>query len=90
MKYRRGDIVALDFPFTDGSDSKLRPAVVLSSETIEATNDIVVMMISTSKGKLPEIAVELQPNFLSQTMPKASFVRCHRLFAIETSLVLAN
>ena len=32
MKVQRGDVVFLRFPFSDGSGSKVRPAVVVQSE----------------------------------------------------------
>ena len=41
-----GDIILIEFPFTDLSDSKVRPAVVVSI-TPDAYEDIIVCMISS-------------------------------------------
>jgi mRNA interferase MazF len=89
MAYLRGDIVAVDFPYSDGSDSKYRPAVVLAAQTIEPTGDVIVLMIS-SQQRHEGYSVELSDFFLTEPMPKQSFVRCHRLFAMDAKLVLGK
>ena len=48
-KYRQGDIVVLELPFTDLLGSKLRPVLVLNS--IDLGNDIIVAKITGSPGK---------------------------------------
>lgn len=37
--YQQGDIVVVDFPFTDVSQTKRRPALVLSNQTVNQTGD---------------------------------------------------
>lgn len=46
MKVQRGDVVFLDFPFSDGSGGKVRPAVVLQSdhENQRLTSTVVAMI----------------------------------------------
>jgi mRNA interferase MazF len=84
--FHRGDIVSVDFPFTDGSGSKWRPAIILSNNLISASGDVVVVMI-TSHGRATDVIVELTPQLLSSPLPKDSFVKCHRLYALDASLV---
>ena len=43
--YKRGDIIAVPFPFTDLSSSKLRPALIISNDSISNTGDVVIVMI---------------------------------------------
>ena len=50
MKANQGDIVSVDFPFSDGTETKRRPALVLSSEAVHTTGDVLLMQI-TSKSK---------------------------------------
>jgi mRNA interferase MazF len=46
--YEFGDVVLLEFPFTDGSGSKRRPAVVVSSALLHSENsDRIVLPISS-------------------------------------------
>lgn len=87
--YKRGDIVAVRFPFSDGSGAKLRPALVLSNGTIERTGDLILAMITASRRE-SDIVVELTTGRITDALPKKSFVRCHRLFAIEKSMILGS
>ena len=84
--YSRGDIVAVHFPFSDGSASKLRPALVLSNSTIENSGDIILVMI-TSSVREKDLKVELTSEKVSVQLPKQSYVKCHRLFTIEQNLI---
>ena len=46
MKYERGDIILVSFPFTDFSKSKVRPALIVSFSDIYP-NDVVITAISS-------------------------------------------
>ena len=87
--FERGDIVAVNFPYTDGNQSKERPAVVISNTQIAETGDIVIVMIS-SKNRTDNTSVELTANLITHPMPRTSFVRCHRLFTVTDKLLLAK
>ena len=47
--YKQGDIVIVNFPFTDLSNSKVRPAVVISNDKINISGDYIIVMISTQE-----------------------------------------
>ncbi|WP_404330399.1 type II toxin-antitoxin system PemK/MazF family toxin [Mesobacillus maritimus] len=50
MTYKKGDVVLVPFPFTDGKGSKKRPALVLSKEGHHTTYDKYVCLMITSQG----------------------------------------
>ena len=52
--YQQGDIVVVDFPFTDVSQTRRRPAFVLSNQTINQTgaNPLVMMTSQVKYGGL--------------------------------------
>jgi mRNA interferase MazF len=52
---RRWDIVVVPFPFTDQKTTKVRPAVVLSTDTLRERNGkyIVAMITSASNASRP-------------------------------------
>lgn len=83
----QGDIVAVDFPFTDGSGIKRRPALVLSSDLINKTGDVVLMQI-TSKSKIDGLTVLLESKDLSAPLPLKSFLRLHKVFTLDKNLVV--
>jgi mRNA interferase MazF len=85
--YQRGDIVLVPFPFTDLAATKKRPALIISNDLINGTNDFIIVMItSQDKGDLMQIQIEEEHTL--PVLPKKSFVRCHRLATIDAGLVL--
>lgn len=48
----RGDIVIVDFPFSDGSGSRIRPALIVQADDLNRTlNATVLAMITTSQSR---------------------------------------
>jgi mRNA interferase MazF len=84
--YQRGDIVSVPFPFTDLSETKLRPAIIISNELVNCTDDVIIVMI-TSKEKDDSFSLPIGDSNLSIPLPKASFVNCHKIVTIATSLI---
>lgn len=85
---KKGDIVLVPFPFTDLSQSKLRPAVVLYTEP---TNNDVTLCFITSQGIGTLFAGEFlldiaDPEFLSTGLKISSKVRATRIMTIECKL----
>jgi len=47
--FKRGDIVLVPFPFTDLSSAKQRPALVVSSDALNAASEDVLVAAITSQ-----------------------------------------
>jgi mRNA interferase MazF len=45
--YTQKDVVLVKFPFTDLTSSKVRPAIVVSNNYINSSDDIIVVMLTT-------------------------------------------
>ena len=79
-----GTVVLVRFPFSDLSNSKLRPAVVLADA---GRNDLVLCQI-TSKPYTDPIAVEISDTDLSTgSFRKPSFARPAKLFTANSAIV---
>ena len=77
-----GDIVFVRFPFSDLSQYKLRPALVLA----RLERDDCILCQITSKNYHNEKAVLLQQDcFVSGSLIKTSFIRPAKLFTANTS-----
>jgi mRNA interferase MazF len=89
MSLGKGDIILVPFPFTDLSQTKLRPAVVLHIDSVN--NDITVCFISfqaLTNLSLEEFAINpSDPEFISTGLRVASKVRVSRIVTLEKSLV---
>jgi mRNA interferase MazF len=85
--YQRGDIVFVPFPFTDLASAKPRPALVVSIDKVnEETGDVILVMI-TSKPHTDSFTIPIHEEDIDFKLPKASFVRCHRLATIDCNLI---
>jgi len=49
MKYYQGDIILLPFPFSDLSNAKQRPAVIISRDSANNQNYIVAKITSVNQ-----------------------------------------
>jgi mRNA interferase MazF len=89
--FKRGDIILVPFPFTDLSSAKQRPALVVSSDALNAASHDVLVAAITSQ--IPaNLAAE---DFLSPPgdltacgLPKPSMVRVAKLAALHRQLVI--
>jgi mRNA interferase MazF len=85
-KLVKGDIVVIPFPFSDLSGSKHRPAFVV---TDMPGPDIILCQI-TSKAKSDPYAVSISStDFVSGSLPLASFVRPNKLFTADKNIILS-
>ncbi|PSB03693.1 type II toxin-antitoxin system PemK/MazF family toxin [Merismopedia glauca] len=85
----KGDIVLVPFPFTNLSQTKLRPAVILWADP--TGNDVTLCFISSqSVESLYEGEFRLDPSdeeFKGTGLKAASKVRVTRIVTIERSLI---
>ncbi len=82
-----GSVVLIPFPFSDLSQSKLRPAVVLA----DAGRDDWVLCQVTSKPYADSEAVRIDTNDLSNgSLRVVSYARPGKLFTADSSLIEKN
>lgn len=86
----RGEVVLIDFPFSDRTGSKLRPALVVQADALNAARDdtILAAISRTPRFAATEIVIdpstpEGQPSGLRQV----SVVDCAPLGTFDQSLV---
>ena len=83
MPYRFGDVVLLDYPFTDASGSKRRPGLVLLTEE---DGDILFARI-TSKERAGEFDVSLR-EWEHVGLAYPSIVRLSKMVSLHRNLAL--
>ncbi len=82
---KQGDVVIIEFPFSDLTEKKLRPAVVLSNETYNKHKNVVLAGIY---GKKQPCSIAITNKDLqSKRLLKESFISLQNIFSIERSLV---
>jgi mRNA interferase MazF len=84
-KFIAGDIVVIPFPYTDLTQFKKRPALVLK----ELGNDDYLLAMITSKSYNSPYSLPVIPSvYSSGSLPSDSFVRCNRLFEANDSIII--
>src|SRR4051812_49226402 len=85
---KRGDVVIVDFPFSDGSGVKRRPAVIVQADILNRTlKDTVIASISTTaKGGITHVLVDPAADPHSGLRVSCG-VRCEKLLVIEQRLI---
>ena len=84
-EFIKGDIIVIPFPFSDLSDSKRRPALVLADLP---GNDIILCQI-TSKHVKDNYSIPLTENdFLTGSLPVLSNIRPKRIFTSDKTIII--
>lgn len=80
----RGEVVLVNFPFTDLTGRKLRPAVVIAAGDYHS--DIILCQITSQDyGDREAVAIDPVKDFDQGTLAKASFARPRKLFRPVTA-----
>ena len=86
--YRFGDLLLVPFPFTDQSDTKKRPAVVVSSPAYhKERSDLILMAVTSQVKALPRAGEALVADWKGAGVLKPSLLK-PILFTLDRGLVL--
>ncbi len=93
MNVLRGDVVLVDYPYTDRTGSKVRPCIVVQNDGDNRRLDDTIVVLMTSKtrftpGKVTELLIEAQsPAGQQAGLIFDSAVQGHNLLTIDRSFV---
>ena len=94
MNVRRGDIVIIDFPYSDHSGSKIRPALVVQSDAWNQRIDDTILALITSSsqrrvGAPTQYFIRISTTEGQQTgLRFDSTVQCENLVTHDQKLIL--
>lgn len=84
-KFVKGDVVVLPFPFSDLTNSKKRPALVVSN----LIGDDIILCQITSESRFDDYAIILgNDDFRKGSLNLTSMIRPNRLFTADKSIIL--
>lgn len=93
MKVNRGDIVLIDYPFSDAGGSKVRPALVIQSDVRNAMlSNTIVAMITKNVSRVgidpTQLLIDIiTPDGAQSGLTLTSAVTCGNLFTLHEDLV---
>ncbi len=86
---KQGDIVLIPIPFTDLASQKKRPAIIISSDSYNETNEDIVVVALTSKIEPRDFTVTLTSNDLENGILKVtSMIRVDKIYTLNKSIVI--
>lgn len=86
---RQRDIVLIPIPFTDLASQKKRPAVIISSDTYNESNEDIVVVALTSNIEPREFSVTLTNDDLEDgTLKVTSMIRVDKIYTLNNSIVI--
>lgn len=92
MTVRRGDVILVDYPFTDRAGSKVRPALVVQADTLnQAIADTIIVSISGSTHRASATQLVIDPATAAGRLTglrQVSTVQCENLLTVDQQFIL--
>ena len=85
--FPKGTVVFVPFPFSDLSQAKLRPALVLASA---GRGDYLLCQITSNPYGDPKTIALADIDFAKESLAQASFARPTKLFTAHASLLVSR
>src|SRR5260221_14506462 len=79
---KRGDVVLIDFPFSDRTGSKLRPALVVQDDAVTAARDDVILAAISRTQRFPNTEVVIDPS-----TPEGQRTGLRQMSAVDCALL---
>jgi mRNA interferase MazF len=88
----RGDVVEVDWQFSDLSGSKRRPAVVVQADFLNSLiDDTILVKITSRRFGIPGTGVEIDPAAETASgLSKVCYPSCKEILTREQALVLGT
>ena len=85
--YKKGTIILVPFPFTDLSNSKVRPALIISNNL--RGDDIIVVFISSTSAHLGKYDVAVKAS-KQNGLKKDSRIKCSKIATLDKKIILGE
>lgn len=86
---RQRDIVLIPIPFTDLVSQKKRPAVIISSDTYNESNEDIVVVALTSNIESRNFTITLTADDLEDGVLKVtSMIRVDKIYTLNKSIII--
>ena len=86
----RGEVVEVDWPFSDRTGSKTRPAVVVQADFLNGLiDDTVLVQVTGTRHGIPGTEVEINPSVETGSgLLKVCYASCANVITIDQALIL--
>ncbi len=85
MMFEQREVVLIPFPYTDLTGMKQRPALIISNNKINSSDDRICCLITSNK---PIDGLEIKNTFFeNEKLPFLSWAKPHRIFTINKKII---
>ena len=84
-RFVRGDVIVVVFPFSDLTQTKKRPALVIAEAT---SSDFILCQITSQATKDTKAIALRNSDFESGELKRESYIRPNRLFTANDKIIL--
>ena len=89
MNYKQKEIVWVPFPFSDLTNIKKRPVLIVSNSEFNSRNEDVVVCAITSAIYQDDYSVNIDNDSLEYgVLPVSSVIKTHKLFTIARTKII--
>ena len=91
---KRGDVILVDFPFSDAVGSKVRPALIVQADELNRRLDDTILALITSSracftGSATQLPIDAStPDGRESGLRLSSVVQCENLVTVDKSFVI--
>lgn len=86
IMYDQKDIILLPFPYSDLTGSKRRPALIVSNDKLNTTQDRICCLITSQQ---PDIGVFIAKRSIEEgDLPFESWVKPQRIFTVNEKIIV--
>jgi len=94
MSVSRGEIVLVDYPFSDGTGSKVRPALVVQTDTLNRRIDDTILAAvsrSTHRASPTQLFIDITtPDGKESGLRQNSMIQCENLLTYDQHRIIAT
>ena len=94
MKVSRGDVVLVNYPFSDGTGSKVRPALVVQADALNLRIDDTILVSisrSTHRASPTQLFIDIATTEgAASGLRMNSMVQCENLLTHDQGLILVK
>jgi mRNA interferase MazF len=92
MRVSRGDIVLVDYPFSDRTGSKVRPALVVQTNALNHRIDDTILAAvsrSTHRASATQLFIDIStPDGSASGLRQNSMIQCENLLTYDQQLII--
>ncbi|MDP2717897.1 MAG: type II toxin-antitoxin system PemK/MazF family toxin [Candidatus Micrarchaeota archaeon] len=83
--FEQGDVVLIPFPYSDLTGAKQRPALIISNQKIDRTEDRICCLITSNA---PKEGIQISNSaYARDKLPFKSWVKPHRIFTVSEKII---